>query len=74
MDLNMQNQILAELNAKASSDDRFKAMLLADPAAVLQSKGFPVPYGVHCKVVETQGKLFLAMKGRGLDIVIPMGC
>jgi hypothetical protein len=72
MDIYRQNEILGQLNAKARSDDLFKAMLLANPAVVLQTEGFPIPYGVKVKVVEKHGNLFLSMKGAGLDMVISM--
>ncbi|TWB70661.1 putative ribosomally synthesized peptide [Nitrospirillum amazonense] len=45
---NTLNQIIA----KAWSDDRFRARLLADPAAVLTAEGVDFPAGVTISVVE----------------------
>jgi hypothetical protein len=45
-----------QLVAKAWSDPKFKAKLLADPNAVLKTEGVPVPAGVQFKVVECSEK------------------
>jgi len=56
MDIYRQNEILGQLNAKARSDDLFKAMLLANPAVVLQTEGF------HFDESLTNRKLLMARR------------
>jgi hypothetical protein len=41
-----------QIVAKAWADEEFKARLLADPAAVLQSEGISIPAGVELRAVE----------------------
>ena len=43
--------------AKAWADDEFKQQLLADPAAILQAEGIPVPAGVEVRAVENTDKV-----------------
>ena len=46
-----------QLVARAWADDEFKARFLAEPAAVLQEYGIPVPPGVELRAVENTDKV-----------------
>ena len=51
-----------QIVAKAWADDAFKERFLAEPAAVLQEHGIPVPPGVELRAVENTDKVvYLAL-------------
>lgn len=43
---------LGKVIARALQDEAFKEQLIANPAAVLEAEGLPVPAGIAVKVVE----------------------
>ncbi len=47
----------ARVVAKAWDDEAFKQRLIADPKAVLQQEGLPVPAGAEVRVVENNDQL-----------------
>ncbi len=44
--------VWAQILSKCWADANYKAKLLADPAAVFQAEGLPVPQGLELRVVE----------------------
>jgi hypothetical protein len=46
------SRTMGRIAAKAWSDAEFKKKLLADPAAIAQEFGLPVPSGIELRVVE----------------------
>lgn len=49
---NAHEQALGRIIARCWTDAAFKTRLLADPVAVLQAEGLPVPQGVALRAVE----------------------
>ncbi|MEA3394315.1 MAG: NHLP leader peptide family RiPP precursor [Pseudomonadota bacterium] len=49
---NAHEQALGRIIARCWADAAFKTRLLADPVAVLQAEGLPVPQGVALRAVE----------------------
>ena len=60
---------LSSVVDKAVSDPAFRAQLLANPSATLQSAGVSIPAGARVKIVEdTQNLRYLAVSDRPADI------
>ena len=60
---------LSPLVARCWADPAFKARLLADPAAVLQAEGLPLPAGMRLEVVEdTPQRVHWVLPARPTDL------
>ena len=58
-------KLLRKLIAKAWSDAKFKAKLMADPASVLRTEGMEVPEGMKIHVFEnTEDRMYLVIPNR----------
>ena len=57
MNQEIQNQKMSQVLARYWSDAAFKATLLADPVAALQSLGIDVPAGVQLRILEDSGQV-----------------
>jgi len=69
MNQDAQGQKMAQIIAKCWSDSTFKAKLLADPVAVLQAEGLPVPAGMRLEVVEdTPQRVHWVLPARPTDL------
>ena len=63
-----------QLVARAWQDEAFKQRLLADPQAVLQEHGLPVPAGKTVRVVEdTADTMHLVLPPKPLCILLSHG-
>jgi hypothetical protein len=49
---------MAQLMAKVTTDETFKAQLLENPVAILKAEGIEVPEGLEIKVLENSDKVF----------------